>query len=132
MTSPFRGFPDVQRLLVDELEALTGAGRTAIETPPDLAAALPFVRVLRVGGGSDRINDRASVDVDVFAATYVAGELLAERVRQHLVGPPPPVAVFDRIDCEIAPRELPWGDGTVRRWNATYLVTSRRHVRSVA
>lgn len=128
MTSPFRRFPDVQRLLVDELETLAGDGRTAIETPTNLADVLPFVRVLRVGGFSDRINDRATVDIDVFAATYGAAELLAERVRQHLVGPPPPVTLFDRIDCEIAPRELPWGDGTVRRWNATYLVTSRRHL----
>lgn len=128
MTSPFRRYPDVQRLLVDELEGLAGAGRTGIETPVNLADVLPFVRVMRVGGFSDRLNDRATVDVDVFSSTYTAGELLAERVRQHLVGPPPPVVLLDRVDCEIAPRELPWGDGTVRRWNATYLVTSRRHL----
>lgn len=128
MTSPFRRYPDVQRLLVDELEALTGAGHTGIETPVNLADVLPFVRVLRIGGFSDRLNDRATVDVDVFAASYSAGELLAEQVRQHLVGPPPPVVLLDRVDCEIAPRELPWGDGTVRRWNATYLVTARRHL----
>ncbi len=128
MTSPFRRFPDVQRLLVDELEALAGADRTGIETPTNLGDVLPFVRILRIGGFSDRLNDRSTVDVDVFASTYSAGELLAEQIRQHLVGPPPPVTVFDRIDCEIAPRELPWGDGTVRRWNATYAVTSRRYL----
>lgn len=126
MTTPFQRFPDVQRLLVAELEALAGDGRTGIETPGDLADRLPFVRVLRVGGFSDRLNDRASVDVDVFAATYTAGELLAEQVRQHLVGPPPPVGALDRVDVEVAPRELPWGDGTVRRWNATYTVIARR------
>lgn len=128
MTAPFLRFPDVQRVLVDGLVVLTGADRTAIETPADLADRLPFVRVLRVGGHSDRLNDVAVVDVDVFAATYTDGEQLAEQIRQYLVGPPPPIGVLDRVDCEIAPRELPWGDGQVRRWNATFHITSRRRL----
>jgi hypothetical protein len=128
VTVPFRRFPDVQRELVDDLAVLVGADHVAIETPAELAAALPFVRVLRIGGSSDRFNDVAVVEVDVFAATYTDGEPLAEQVRQRLVGPPPPVPRLDRIDCEIAPRELPWGDGTVRRWNATYHITSRRYL----
>ncbi len=128
MTAPFLRFPDVQRLLVFELEALAGAGHTAIQTPPDLTDVLPFVRVLRIGGPSDRLHDFPTIDVDVFAATYTAAELLAEQIRQWLVGPPPPVRELDRVDVDVAPRELPWGDGsTVRRFGATYRAVTRRH-----
>lgn len=124
MASAIR-FPDVQRVLV---AALAGFGTTGLETPADWAGQLPFLRVMRTGGPSDRINDSAVVDVDVFDATYTEVEDLAERVRQYLTGPPPPVAVFDRVDCEIGPREIPWGDGDVRRFHATYRITSRRRL----
>lgn len=126
MTTPFLRFPDVQRVLVTDLAALVGADRTAIETPPNLAELLPFVRVVRVGGGRDRINDQPTVDIDVFAATYTAAEELADQIDTWLVGPPPTPRVFDRVEVEVAPRELPWGDGTVRRFNATYRIFSRR------
>ena len=123
-----RRFPDVQVLLVRHLEQLLGAGHVGIETPADLTAALPFARVRRVGGLSDRLNDFATVDVDVFAGLYTAAELLAEQIRQDLVGPPPPLPLLDRISCDNAPRELPWGDGaTVRRFGATYVTVARRH-----
>lgn len=122
----FYRFPDVQKLLVADLETLAGAGHTGIETPVNLGDVLPFVRVRRIGGPSDRLNDYATVDVDVYEALYGDGELLAEQVRQYLCGPPPPIAALDRVDCETGPRELPWGDGNVRRWGATYHVVARR------
>lgn len=128
VTAPFYRFPDVQRVVVTDLTALVGAGRAAIETPPNLADLLPFVRVMRVGGFSDTLNDHAVIDIDVFAGTYNTGELLAEQVRQRLVGPPPPAAELDRVEVEVAPRELPWGDGAVRRWGATYRVVARRRL----
>jgi hypothetical protein len=128
VTSPFLRFPDVQRVLVADLETLAGVNHTGTETPEDLAGALPYIRVLRVGGGSDRLNDYATVDVDCFAATYTAAEQLAERVRQRLVGPPPPIAVLDRATCEVGPRELPWGDGQIRRFAATFQIAARRHL----
>jgi hypothetical protein len=126
LTGPIWRFPKVQRVLVAELPAIVGAGRVAARTPPNLADVLPFVRVMRVGGGRDRINDLPTVDVDVFAATFTAAEALAEDIDAWLVGPPPAPRVFDRVEVEIAPRELPWGDGTVRRFNATYRIVSRR------
>ncbi len=127
MTGPIWRFPDVQRVLVDALPALVGAGRVAARTPSNLAEVLPFVRVLRIGGGRDRINDYPTVDVDTFAATYAQAEELAELVDAWLVGPPPTPSAFDRVEVEVAPRELPWGDGTtVRRFNATYRIVSRR------
>lgn len=123
----FVRFPDVQKLLVQWVTTVDGVTAAGSETPETFTDRLPFVRILRTGGGSDWLNDRASVDIDVFAALYADGEPLAERVRQQLMGPPPPVVFLDRAECEIGPRELPWGDGLVRRWHATYTLTSRRY-----
>lgn len=128
MTGPLRRFPDVQRALVTLVEQVAGAGRAGAETPADLQERMPFVRVLRVGGGSDHLSDYAVVDVDVFAGAYTVAEPLAERIRQHLTGPPPRVGpvVLDRITCQSGPAELPWAPG-VRRFGATYLVAARRY-----
>lgn len=128
VTSPYVRFPDVQRVLVEALATFPSVTATGVETPADWNGQLPFVRVLRVGGQSGRLNDSPVVDVDVFAETYTAAEDLAEGLRQYLVGPPPPIVLFDRTDCEVGPREIPWGDGTVRRFNATYRITSRRRL----
>lgn len=119
-------FPDVQRVLVDALTVFVAADRTDIETPEDLQVRLPFVRVVRTGGGRNRLNDLATVEIDVFAGTYAQGEPLAESISQWLCGPPPPISVFDRVVCAVAPRELPWGDVNVRRFGATYQVVARR------
>lgn len=123
----WRRFPDVQRVLVTGLESLAGGPtHIGIETPESFTDRLPFVRVVRVGGFSDVISDFPTVDIDVWADTYTAAEALAERIRQYLCGPPPPIAVLDRAFCETAPRELPWGDGVLRRFGATYGLTTRR------
>lgn len=120
-------FPDVQQVLVDALVSLAGAdNRTGIETPPDLADRLPFVRVRRIGGPSDRLADYARVEIDVFADRYATVRDLAEDIRQWLCGPPPPLPQLDRAVCDIGPRELPWGDGLVRRFGAEYELAARR------
>lgn len=120
-------FPHVQKLLVLLLEEMAGgADRTGTETPDDLQDHLPFVRVRRITGDSTWLNDHPVVEVDVFATTQEAAWRLAEDIRDFIVGPPPPHPLFDRIDCEQGPRELPWADPRVRRWGADYRVTSRR------
>lgn len=119
-------FPDVARVLADDLEAIVGSGHTGGETPVDLLAKLPFVRILRIGGPSDPHNDYPTVDIDVYAATYTEAELLAERIRQRIVGPPPAARVLDKAQCTVSPFEAPWPDDTIRRFNATYALTTRR------
>ncbi len=123
-----RRFPDIQRLLIGALTAAGFGVHAAIETPANLRDVLPFVRVRRIGGWSDRVNDHPTVDVDVFGATYAATEPLAVAVREWLVGPPSPIWQLDHVDVEAEPRELPWGepDAGIRRWGATYRAVTRR------
>jgi hypothetical protein len=119
-------FPDVLTLLVAHYTGYLGDGHAGVETPADLAGALPFVRVSVVGGSSDQLNGSTSVDIDVFAASYATGEPLAANIREDITGPPPAIRQLDRVECESAPQELPWGDGDVRRFGATYRITARR------
>lgn len=126
-------FPDVQKVLAALLAPLAGGpGHAGSETPEDLQAVLPYIRIVRrPGGPSDHVNDYATVVIDVFAARYDIAEPLAEDVRQLLIGGPHAVgrAVLDRITCPGGPSELPWGPG-VRRFGATYRVVSRRYAAS--
>ena len=120
-------FPDVQRVLVEILTTLAGgAGHVGTETPRELKASLPFVRVRRLSGPSDTVNDYPTVDIDVFAALYSEAEPLAEEIREFLTVRRAPSPLLDRIRCEAGPHELLWGDGTVRRILATYTVVTRR------
>jgi hypothetical protein len=125
-----RRFPDVTRMLVTALEVWVPDGtHTGPETPEDLQAKLPFIRAYRMGGGRDRLNDYATVAVDVFDATYTGAESLAEDIAQWLCGPPPPLALIDRIDPDVSPRRLPWGDDRLVRFQAQYSLVTRRVVR---
>jgi hypothetical protein len=123
-----RRFPDVTRILVAALEVWVDgdSNRTGPATPADLQARLPFVRAVRIGGGRDRLSDFPTVSVDVFAASYSGAETLMEDIDQWLCGPPPPIPLFDRVEHDVAPRRLPWGDETLFRWQAQYTVVTRR------
>lgn len=122
-----RLFPDVQALLVASLATFPGVAGCGIETPSDLESHLPFVRVMRIAGPSDRLNDHPTVDIDVWAATYAAGALLARRIQNYLLGPPP-IWQLDRSTCEAGPHELPWAEDTggLRRFGMTFHFTARR------
>lgn len=124
-----RRFPDVVRLLVTALEALHDPARTGPETPENLQQLLPFVRVQRIGGGRDRLNDFPTVSVDVFADSYSVAEALADDVDQWLTGPPPPLPELDRAIHDIAPRRLPWGDERIFRFQSQYTIVARRRRR---
>lgn len=130
MTAP--RFPDVHRLLLAVLEDLAGGeGHLGTQTPADLAARLPFIRVARIGGPSDRISDYARVAIDVFGATYAEAEALAALVHELLTGTRLRAggAVVDRVGVDQAPVELPWSP-QIRRFQGRYLFVSRRVPRS--
>ncbi len=128
MTLPViaRRWPDMTTVFRDLIGTLVGGVvNVGAETPEDLATRPWFIRAHRIDGGSDQVNDFPLMEVDVFAPTYATGEPLAEQVRQWLTRRRPS-PVVDRIDCLTGPRELPWGDGTMRRWGATYEAVARR------
>jgi hypothetical protein len=121
-----RRWPDMSVVFRGLIGELVGdVANIGTETPEDLASRPWFVRAHRIEGGSDQVNDYPLMEVDVFAATYAVAEPLAERVRQWLTRRRPSPLV-DRIDCLSGPHELPWGDGTMRRWGATYEAVARR------
>jgi len=128
MTAPWRRFPDVPRLLVGLLLQRHGSGAAGIETPPNLHQLTRFVRVMRVGGASDAVNDYAHVEFDWFAPTYTALDEMSQRDHQWLLGGGlrHGAAVVDRVTCEQAPTEMPWAPG-MRRFNGIYEIVSRRH-----
>lgn len=120
-------FPDVEAMLLAWLETVASADRVNTETPDDFTGLLPFVRAYRFGGSTGRFNDFSDVQVDVFSPLRSEGFALARAIRDSLIGPPPPVAGFDRVECGAAPAELPWADDKqVRRWGATYRIVCRR------
>jgi len=122
-----RRFPDLTRLLVTALEVwVDDPSQTGPETPTDLQGKLPFIRAYRAGGNRDRLSDFGTIAVDVFAGDYTTAEALAEDIAQWLCGPPPPIALLDRVEPDVAPRRLPWGDERIFRFQAQYTVVTRR------
>ncbi len=130
MILPDYGFADVAkewtvllRPFVDDDETRVGT-----QTPADLETRMPFIRIVRSPGGpTDRLDDVARLEVDVFAATYAEAEPMSRRIRDWLIfnGPHRTQAViFDKIKCDSGPQELPWSD-TVRRFGASYTAVTR-------
>jgi hypothetical protein len=126
-----RRFPDVVKILVPSLEIWVDGdtNRTGPETPEDLQTRMPFIRVMRTGGSRTRVSDSRDIWIDVFASGYSAAESLAENICEWLCGPPPPIREFDRVEVDVTPRELPWGDERLFRFQAQYTIVTRRRNR---
>lgn len=118
-------FPDSADVLCD---VLAGFGDTGVITPPNLETVLPFIRTGHVGGSDDLVTDRTTVDVDVFAGSITASNLLGERVRQFLLAGPHVAGgvVLDLVRTVSGPRQFPWPTAGVFRCSATYRVSARR------
>lgn len=118
--------PDIEAVLAPWAEATFGAFGCA-ETPADLEARLPVIRVGRVGGSDERFSLHPRIDVDVFAATADAARILANEVRDALVMLTGPVngAVIRGVRCDSGPSRLPWDNGDIYRRGATYTVSLR-------
>lgn len=125
MNAPALDWPDVEDLMLAYLSPL---GTTDSQTPANLQDVLPFITARTFGGSDDGWTQTVSLDVDAFAPTYVAARALARAIRKQLEVPLLVVngVAFDRISCLVVPFELPYADPNVRRFNATYRVTSRR------
>jgi hypothetical protein len=128
MTDPIeRDFPNIERLLAGLLAPdFGGDDHVGSETPDDLEARLPFLRVVRIGGARTHQYDYPVVDLDVFDVDEAAGAPRASRLANRLLAKPPPHPSIDVVSCEPAFRELPWGDSeSVRRWGATFFLETR-------
>lgn len=117
---------DIEAVLAPWAEATFGAF-SASETPADLEARLPVIRVERIGGADERFSLHPTVAVDVFAATADEARTLAGRVRDALLFLSGPLngAVIKGVRCDSGPSRQPWANPAVRRWGATYTVSLR-------
>ena len=117
----------VEALLIPAGTTVLGV-RFATDVPADLATAVPFVQLVRVGGPSDD-NDRrfeqATVSVDSFAVDRVSATALAYRVDSWLRSLPntgTPDAVITKVQTLTGPSWRPWEDVAVRRIGASYRI----------
>lgn len=124
-------FPDIEAALRDLfVDLVAGCDNIGRQTPANLQAAMPYVRVQRIGGEDDGFTDSPLVAVDTFAADRSTSWALAEAIRQRLLTSGPKVVAGGSIDKGVTatgPNEIPWSDDqTVRRFTASYRVTVRR------
>lgn len=101
-------------------------------TPSNLQVRMPFVRVGIVTGADDKVTDFSRVDVEVFAARRNHARLIAEIIRQRLIGrylridTPGGLIILDGVSTEVKPYALPWDDPDVDRYFGVYQVAARR------
>jgi hypothetical protein len=124
--SPLR-FADVESLLVTHLEARL-AVRATTRLPAKFETALPIIRVTRVGGPDDGLNDFARITVETFAATRPASWDLAEDARQAMLAASHTVVsgrLIDTVSTDGAPVWVDYANDSVQRFLASYTVVSR-------
>lgn len=122
-------WPDIELAVMLGLRPQLSGVRVTDELPPQLETKLPLVLVQLVpGGGDNRIEDEAILDVAAFAADRAAMWALAERARTAMLrlnGSYAGGLRIDTVDTESRPGEVPYGNVAVRRAIATYRLTSR-------
>lgn len=120
-------WPDVERALGDFLSDL---GTTGTETPLTLQTSVPWIRITRTGGTDDRITDRASVSIDVFAQNASDAKQAAHQIRERLLTRLPAATGHGQLDwasTTTGPTSLPPTDsGRLRLAVASYTVSMRR------
>jgi hypothetical protein len=122
-------YADIATTVALLLIPLVGDDSAGIATPDDLTGRMPFARATRIGGPRDGLNDLARIAVDVFDDDYARGSTLAEDIAGYLepgrlrLGP----VLLDRVAVDQAPQEVvPWAPG-IFRWEARYMIVSRRY-----
>lgn len=99
------------------------------ETPPNLEARVPLIQVARIYGHDDGYRlDHPAVDVTAFATDRLTAARLAGRARESLLrlwrhGAFQEAVVTD-VTISTAPRWLPYDNLAVRRYVATYHLTT--------
>ncbi|MFD0276173.1 hypothetical protein ACFVHB_20030 [Kitasatospora sp. NPDC127111] len=115
---------DVEAVLTRWLRARFDV-RSCTELPANLEDVLPVVQVATVGGLAARFSARPRVDVDVYAADYVAARTLALRIRDALItwrGPAEPGAVVSETSIDAEPKRRPYENPALRRIGLTVTI----------
>lgn len=126
-------YADAEDALVTALSAQFQDVLVCTETPSDLAAHLPCIRVTRFAGASEAVYtfDNPSVDFDCYAATRQAARTLAYEVRTYvrgaLLGTTAAGAFFSRARDILGPHWTPYDNTSLRRF--TYSAAIRIHSR---
>lgn len=126
-------FPDIEDGLIGWLQTrLTPpAGGTLLVagtyTPEMEKAHKAVVRVELLDDPDDGITRAAFVQIEVFASTRSVAYPLAQEIRGALlstrkVGE----IVVDRVDTVSGPKRVPWDNANIRRFLATYRISTRR------
>lgn len=120
---------DIESVLVGWLKTATGA-RCVTELPANLADVLPIIEVARIGGADDTITlDAATVDVVCYSGNRINARALAYRVNGLLRTTAAGAAVTGGVILHVrtisGPQWLPYDDLNVRRFGATYQITSQ-------
>lgn len=128
-------WPDAELAVTAYLTSQLGLGvRVCNELPADLAGEVPLIAVRRVtGGGDDRVDDDAVIDVECFAADRGGAWDLTTQMRtaMHRLGgryvplPTGGGVVVDVADTDNGPGEIPYANPAVRRTVTTYRLTCR-------
>jgi hypothetical protein len=121
-------YPDIEHVLAD---LLASYGTTGTETPQALESETPYIRITRTGdAGSDRVTDRATVSIDVFAVNADDAKDTAGQIRQLLIAPGAKATAHGQLDfgrLNTGPALLPPTDSdNLRLVTAGYTVSMRR------
>lgn len=117
-----------EQVVVTYLKDQCGLLGVSVETPQDLLSVLPFALVTRVGGPTDYITDMGTIDVDVFNTTRTTALDTMTLVHNRMLalrGTAVSGCVIDDVDVLMGPRWIDYGDEHVKRYIATYTISSR-------
>lgn len=138
---------DFENIVMDMLRAwypdelgtrLDGTLLVATDAPANLGDRVRehgyFARVsdIGAGGGRNRLEDRAHVDIDVFGKSRASARDLAVGIQARLEGYPHSLTVdggfvlIDEVITLMRPQRVAWADGTIRRFYSSYQFSARR------
>lgn len=117
-----------EQVVVAYLTGKCGLLGVAVEDPLDMLSRLPFAKVTRVGGPTDYITDMGTIDVDVFNTTRVSALDTMNAVHLRMLalrGTAVSGCLIDDVDVLMGPRWLDYEDENVKRYVASYTISSR-------
>lgn len=109
-------------------------GLSSSDAPLVGVTPLPHVQAYGFAGSRDELEDRPTIEVQVFAASYMVAGNLAEAIDAKLLTPGGHriasnggFVLFDQVLSITSPVEVPWdAEGVIRRFQASYSVSIRR------